>query len=290
MPGPAPVDPAPRPEPDPRPESKRRPEPGPRVSQPPRPVMPPPANEAGEATRLSREVLGDPARSGERDRRAMLELILRTDPLVMDILRRARALALPDWRLVSGAIYQSVWNALTGRPPGYGIKDADLVYFDASDLSFEAEDRVIRAVSPAFEGIGLPVELRNQARVHLWFPERFGAAYPQLACTEEALLNYASRTHAVAVRLEADGRLDIIAPFGLADIFAMRIVPNPALDNARTHAEKARRMKDLWPEVEVVDWPQTAKGGDGKAAASQPSPSLRDWMRLSTRPRSELPQ
>ena len=300
MPGPAPVAPAPRPKPEPRPESKRRseskrcPERGPKLSQPRRPVISAPANDAGEATRLSRAVLGDPERSSERDRRAMLELILRTDPLVMDILRRARALALPDWRLVSGAIYQSVWNALTGRPSGHGIKDADLVYFDASDLSFEAEDRVIRAVAPTFNGLGLPVEVRNQARVHLWFPERFGASYPKLSCTEESLLNYASRTHAVAVRLEADGRLDVVAPFGLADVFAMRIVPNPALDNAETHAEKARRMRDLWPEVEVVDWPRDARAAPASDATPQtpsaPSPSSRDWMRLSTRPRSELPQ
>jgi hypothetical protein len=220
----------------------------------------------------------------------MLELVLRTDPLVMDLLRRARALALPDWRLVSGAIYQSVWNALTGRAPGHGIKDADLVYFDASDLSFEAEDRVIRAAASFFNGCRVPVDVRNQARVHLWFPERFGIRYPKLACTDECLLNYASRTHAVAVRLEADGRLDIAAPFGLADIFAMRIVPNPVLDNARTHAAKARRMRELWPEVEVVEWPGHEEGAEGGAPSRQASSSSRDWMRLSTSPRSEFPQ
>jgi hypothetical protein len=261
----------------------------------PREASPPceiPAATAGEGsfTPLSRERLGDPAQANERERLAMLQLILRMDPLVMALLERARSLGLPDWRLASGAVYQSVWNALTGRASGHGLKDADLLYFDAGDLSFEAEDRVIRRALPVFSDLALPVEIRNQARVHLWFPERFGAAYPRLACTDEALLNYASRTHAVAVRLEADGRLDIVAPFGLADIFALRVVPNPALDNARTHAEKAARMKALWPEIEVVPWPEQADRQPPYRGAAPEAPAARDWMRLSTSPRSELPQ
>lgn len=249
---------------------------------------PPAAPETGSLEPLSRALLGDPARTSERERRVVLELVLRDDPLVMDALRRARALALPDWRLASGAIYQTLWNALTGRASGHGIKDLDLIYFDASDLSFEAEDRVIRKAAPLFEGLACPVEIRNQARVHLWYPRRFGGPYPQLASTDESLLRYASRTHAVAVRLEADGRLDIVAPFGLADVFALRVVPNPVLDNAATHADKAARMAALWPEIEVVPWPAADRPPPGPA---QPAASAsRDWMRLSTSPRKEFPQ
>jgi uncharacterized protein len=59
---------------------------------------------------------------------------------------------------------------MTGRPLDYGIKDYDLGYFDDSDLSYEAEDAVIRRVKAAFdEPLRSTVEVRNQARVHLWF-------------------------------------------------------------------------------------------------------------------------
>ena len=44
----------------------------------------------------------------------------------------------------SGAVYQAVWNDVTGRPAGYGIKDYDLGYFDP-DASWDAEDAVIAA-------------------------------------------------------------------------------------------------------------------------------------------------
>lgn len=45
--------------------------------------------------------------------------------------------------IMSGAVYQRVLNALTKRTPDYGVRDYDLGYFDASDISYEAEDAVI---------------------------------------------------------------------------------------------------------------------------------------------------
>jgi hypothetical protein len=70
---------------------------------------------------------------------------------------------------------------------------------------------------------------------------------------------YASVVHAVAVRLEPDGRLDIMAPFGLDDLFAMVIRPNPALDNRRAHEAKAARVQAIWPELTVIPWDEGVK-------------------------------
>jgi hypothetical protein len=65
---------------------------------------------------------------------------MRATPPLMRVLSVARHLYLPDWLVFSGAVYQPVLNHLTGRPLDYGIRDYDLAYFDASDLSYEAED------------------------------------------------------------------------------------------------------------------------------------------------------
>lgn len=225
----------------------------------------------GQGLAFGRTTLGDPSLTSEDDRRRVLELILRMDPVVMRVLRLARGLALPDWRLASGAIYQTIWNALTGRPAGHGIRDFDLLYFDG-DTSYEAEDRVITRARPRFSGLPAPVEIRNQARVHLWFRQKHGIDYPPLACTDEALINYAARTHSVAVRLEADGRLSLAAPFGLADIFAMRLVPNPVLDNSATYLDKALRMKAAWPELEILPWPSD-RAPRAAPRVDEPSPA-----------------
>ena len=87
---------------------------------------------------------------------ARLEEILRADPVVWPAIETAATLDLPDCWIVSGAIYNTVWNALTGKPSGYGLKDIDLFYFDP-DTSYEAEDRVIRECTPRFDG-PVPVE------------------------------------------------------------------------------------------------------------------------------------
>jgi hypothetical protein len=187
-------------------------------------------------------------------RERLTEIVCATPPL-MRVLAVARHLRLPDWLVFSGAVYQPVLNHLTHRRLDYGIKDYDLGYFDASDLSYEAEDAVIRRVKAAFdEPLRSMVEVRNQARVHLWFEAKFGEVYGPLSSTAEALERFASATFAVGVRLESDDRLQIEAPFGLADLFALRLRPNPrrkTVGFARTAADVRRR----WPEVSVEDQP-----------------------------------
>ena len=185
---------------------------------------------------------------------AELAAIVRADAGLMHVLTTVRALGLPDWRLVSGAVYQAVWNARTGRPAGYGVKDYDLAYFDASDLSYEAEDVVIKRVAAAFdEPVRSQVEVRNQARVHLWFQNRFGEPYAPLHSTDEALGRFVAPTFAVGVRLEADDAISVAAPFGLEDVFAMRIRPNPNRPVAKGWAKAVDSARARWPELTVID-------------------------------------
>lgn len=186
--------------------------------------------------------------------RAALEGIIRSDPVLMEVLDALRAEALPEGMLVAGAIYNLVWNRLTGRPDLAGVNDIDIFYFDDSDLSYEAEDAVIKRLDGRFAHLPLPVQVRNQARVHLWFPQKFGVPFTPLTCSSEMLGRYASRTHAVGARLEADDDLTIVAPFGLDDIFSFRITPNPVLMNKPAHDAKGARAKSVWPELTVVPW------------------------------------
>jgi hypothetical protein len=187
---------------------------------------------------------------------AALEAIIRSSPLLMEVLAGLREDGLCDQLLVAGAIYNLVWNRLTGRPDLTGINDIDVFYFDDRDLSYEAEDVVIQRLNRRFAHLPLPVQVRNQARVHLWFPQKFGIPFEPLTSSAQMLSLYASKTHSVGARLEADGSLTIVAPFGLDDIFSFRIVPNPVLMNRPAHEAKGARAKGIWPEITVVPWPE----------------------------------
>jgi hypothetical protein len=177
-----------------------------------------------------------------------LKAILRASPTLMRVMITAREIDLPDWLIFSGAIYQPVWNHLTGRPPDYGIKDYDLGYFHV-DTSWEAEDKAIRRVAAAFiPPLSEQVEVRNQARVHLWFEDHFGEPYAPLRRTAEALERFAAPACAVGARLERDGELTIVAPFGLDDVFALRMRPNPNRDS-KGLAKVVANARARWPEV-----------------------------------------
>ena len=186
--------------------------------------------------------------------RERLEAILRATPGLMKVLQIARDLHLPDWLVMSGAIYQPVLNHLTGRPPDHGLNDYDLAYFDASDISYEAEDVVIRRVAAAFdEPLRSLVEVRNQARVHVWFEGKYGEAYTPLSCSAQALERFVSPMFAIGVRLEADDSLRIDAPFGLSDLFDMRLRPNRQRPVIASYERIAAKAKARWPEMKIED-------------------------------------
>lgn len=184
-----------------------------------------------------------------------LTAFIGAETVLMEVLHGIRDMQLPDGMIVAGALYNLVWNRLSARPGLSDVNDIDLFYFDP-DLSWAAEDRVIQEVTARFSNLPLPVQARNQARVHLWFAEKFGATeFTPLTSSAEMLGRYASKAHALGARLEADDRMSIVAPFGPDDVFAFRVAPNPVLPNKATHDTKAARAKAIWPEITVVPWP-----------------------------------
>ena len=189
------------------------------------------------------------------EQRGTLEAMIRGEAALMEILAGIREL--PQGLLVSGAIYNLAWNRLTGRPALNGVADIDVFYFDPDDLSYEGEDAVIRRLAIRFSQSPLPVQVRNQARVHLWFEQKFGCPFAPLRSADEMLTRFASRTHAVGARFNESGQMEIVAPFGLDDIFSFRIVPNHALDNRKAHEAKAARARSVWPELTIVPWDAT---------------------------------
>jgi uncharacterized protein len=103
-----------------------------------------------------------------------LRAALTRNQSLISVLERAARWDLRGWYLVAGCLYQTVWNVVTGQPPQAGILDYDLIYFDGSDLSWDAEDALIRESGTIFADIPVRVQIRNQARVHLWYQDKFG--------------------------------------------------------------------------------------------------------------------
>jgi uncharacterized protein len=199
-----------------------------------------------------------------------LRAALHENPTLTEVLARAASMNLPGWYLVAGCLYQTVWNVVTGQPADAGILDYDLAYFDGSDLSWDAEDNVIRAGNAVFAALPSPVQIRNQARVHLWYQQKFGVPCPPHASTEAAIGTYEATAACLGVRTEPGGRWRVYAPYGLSDAFNLVVRPNPVLAPRHVYQAKTQRWRKQWPELTVLPWPEHPVTADCAAAVAGP--------------------
>jgi hypothetical protein len=176
--------------------------------------------------------------------------LVQADPDIAAMTAAMSTIWAPDLWLVSGALFQTVWNTLDGRPRGHGILDYDLFYFD-EDTSEEAEDRWIKRAKAHFAFAPREVQLRNQARVHLWYAKKFGIAYPQLHSSCDGVRQFLMPVCMVAVRPLPDSTLELFAPLGLDDIFDRIIRPNPLWQGPPRpeYLAKAERYMRDWPSL-----------------------------------------
>jgi hypothetical protein len=170
------------------------------------------------------------------------------------ILERLPALGAAHACLVAGSVYQALWNALSGRPVAEGVKDYDLFYFDAADLSYEAEDQVVQRASALFADLDVLVDVKNQARVHLWYPDRFGGDYPQLRSVEDGIARFLVRATCIGLMPQVDGALRLIAPYGTDELREGVLTPNalrrPDMERFRA---KAASYIARWPWLRIVE-------------------------------------
>lgn len=192
-----------------------------------------------------------PHADGQDALRAELTRIVRASPWFMAALQAVRALQLADGCIGAGAVRNLVWDHLHGHDEPSPPADVDVAYFDdtAHDPQRDAQLQArLRAVMPA-----VPWEVTNQAWVHTWFEAVFGHPVPPLRSLPEAVATWPEYATAVAVRLEADDRMTVIAPHGLDDLFALRVRRNPVRVSLETYRERVRQKAYTarWPRVTV---------------------------------------
>lgn len=166
-----------------------------------------------------------------------------------ELLARLRSLDLPECYLTAGCLFQPIWNRRSGQPAGWGVKDYDVFYFDP-DTSWEAEDRIIRRIVDITADLSVVVEARNQARVHLWYPDRFGGDYPQLASARDGIDRYLICCTCVGIEVLSG---DLYAPYGLEELVQGVLRINPRNAKPDLFQQKARSYQARWPWLKIVE-------------------------------------
>jgi uncharacterized protein len=100
----------------------------------------------------------------------------------------------------------------------------------------------------------VPWEVTNQAAVHLWFESHFGHPVAPLNLLREAVASWPEFVTSVGLTLTEDSEIQVIAPYGLNDLFSITVRRNPARVSIETYRRRAeeKRYAERWPRVTVV--------------------------------------
>ena len=179
--------------------------------------------------------------------------IVRASDRFMAALAAVRALRLASWCIGAGAVRNLVWDALHGHAVPTPWADVDVAYFDAEDLGRQAEQALQHRLAAVLPGV--PWEVANQARVHLWVEAWFGHAVAPLPSLEAAVASWPEYATAVGIALDDGDALRVIAPHGLGDLFGMVVRRNPARVSPETYRQRvaSKRYTERWPRVRVIE-------------------------------------
>ncbi len=179
------------------------------------------------------------------------EIILKNNVL-KTILERLEGYGLDNYYVAAGAINQTVFNYYHNNSMNYLIDDYDIVYYD-EDLSYEKEDKIIKEINLLCKDLNVSLDIKNQARVHLWFKNKFGYSIEPNKSVEDAISKWGSTVTCIGVRLK-NNELTIFAPYGLNDLFSLIIRPNKENFIKKGYEEKTRKWKQNWPKLTIIPW------------------------------------
>ena len=189
-----------------------------------------------------------------------LEIALRQNKWLGEILERFEEVTLPDSWLVAGCVAQTIWNLGHGQPAEFGLKDVDLIYFDEQNLSFEAEASHESRLRDLFQHLPIKLDVKNEARVHLWYEDRFGYAIKPYSSSADEIATFPTTATAVGVR-QMRSKFECCAPLGLDDLFSLVVRPNKRQITRAIYQAKVDRWRSLWPRLTFLPWEEMIPAG-----------------------------
>lgn len=182
----------------------------------------------------------------------ILETILLQNEKLKEVLTILSKSKLRNYYVAAGCINQTVFNYYHGNKLDFGIEDFDIVYFD-EDLSYEKEDEVIKYVTNLLKDIKVELDIKNEARVYLWYGDKYGKMIEPYTSVEDAISSWGTSITCIGVRLEEDSFV-VCAPYGLNDLFSMTLRPIKKQFSEEQYLIKTKKWQNKWPLLTVLPW------------------------------------
>ena len=159
--------------------------------------------------------------------------MIESDHLLVTILKTVELLQLNDCWVAAGVIRNKVWDTLHNMQTD--INDIDVIYFDETNISTLTE----KALEARLQNLmpNQPWSVKNQARMHI------KNNVPPYVSSFDGVAHFPETPTAIAVRM-INNQLEIMAPYGLKDLFEGTVRPTPPYQKgSKLHPIYLERMQ-----------------------------------------------
>ncbi|MGJ7912502.1 nucleotidyltransferase family protein [Neobacillus sp. LXY-1] len=169
--------------------------------------------------------------------------LITEDPWMMDILKTAKAVQLPDWWVCAGFVRSKIWDTLHNFSDRTPIPDIDLIYFNPSHIDEleekKMEDR-LKTLMP-----NTPWSVKNEARMHL------KSNMPPYVSSVDAISKFTETATALGVTLDEKDNVILAAPCGISDVVNLQVKPTPFFTETKERIEiyETRLAKKNWKAI-----------------------------------------
>lgn len=172
----------------------------------------------------------------------IIELITE-DEWMMDILKAAKSLNLPDWWICAGFVRSKIWDTLHNFNERTPIPDIDVIYFDPRNIDELTEkklEEMLKTLMPK-----APWSVKNEARMHI------KSNMPPYSSSVDAISKFPETATALGVKLDERENVKLIAPCGISDVINLEVKPTLFFRETKERVEiyEARIIKKNWKSI-----------------------------------------
>ena len=122
--------------------------------------------------------------------------LIQCDEKMMEIIKVASTLNLPDWWICAGFVRSKIWDALHEFNDRTEPPDVDVIYFDNTKIDEDYEKKLENKLIKLMPHI--PWSVKNEARMHVI------NNLPPYTSSEDAISKFPETATALGVKLDMD--------------------------------------------------------------------------------------
>lgn len=175
--------------------------------------------------------------------------IIVEDDWMMEIVRAAKSLNLPDWWVCAGFVRSKIWDTLHGFSERTITPDVDVIYFDDKNIDELTEKNLEEKLRSILSDI--PWSVKNQARMHVV------NNIPPYSSSVDAISKFPETATALGVKIDDEENVIITAPCGISDAINLVLKPTPYFKENKERMEiyeerlTNKNWKTTWNKVQV---------------------------------------